>query len=115
MTTATTNEITPLQLGHITLTSRLVVGTGKYADYDTMEQSLAASGCSAVTVAVRVPPTVISTVSAALKYTPVFVSPVFVIRFFQTLLDVSKQEMLYESPDLGEIFLSKLETLEAIG
>jgi len=53
MTTATTNEITPLQLGHITLTSRLVVGTGKYADYDTMEQSLAASGCSAVTVAVR--------------------------------------------------------------
>jgi thiazole synthase len=53
MTTMTTNEISPLKLKDITLTSRLVVGTGKYADYETMQASLDASGCSAVTVAVR--------------------------------------------------------------
>ena len=53
MTTLTTNAIPPLQLQDITLTSRLVVGTGKYPDYETMETALDASGCSAVTVAVR--------------------------------------------------------------
>ena len=53
MTTLTTNAIPPLQLQDITLTSRLVVGTGKYPDYKTMETALDASGCSAVTVAVR--------------------------------------------------------------
>ncbi len=53
MTTLTTNEIPPLQLQDITLTSRLVVGTGKYPEYETMETALKASGCSAVTVAVR--------------------------------------------------------------
>ncbi|MDP7005918.1 MAG: thiazole synthase [Phycisphaerales bacterium] len=53
MTTITTNEIPPLQLHNITLTSRLVVGTGKYHDYTTMQTALDESGCSAVTVAVR--------------------------------------------------------------
>ena len=53
MTMMTTPEITPLQLRDITLTSRLVVGTGKYPDYETMQTALDASGCSAVTVAVR--------------------------------------------------------------
>lgn len=33
--------------------SRLFVGTGKYATYDLMRDSLAASGCEVVTVAVR--------------------------------------------------------------
>ena len=53
MTTMTTHEIPPLQLQTITLTSRLVVGTGKYHDYETMQAALDESGCSAVTVAVR--------------------------------------------------------------
>ncbi len=53
MTTLITIEIPPLQLQDITLTSRLVVGTGKYPNYETMQTALAESGCSAVTVAVR--------------------------------------------------------------
>ncbi len=53
MTLMTTNEIPPLQLQDITLTSRLVVGTGKYPDYETMQSALDESGCCAVTVAVR--------------------------------------------------------------
>jgi thiazole synthase len=36
-----------------TLSSRLITGTGKYANYDLMRDALDASGCSAVTVAVR--------------------------------------------------------------
>ena len=52
-TTMTESTIPSLQLGNITLTSRLVVGTGKYPDYETMEHALDQSGCSAVTVAVR--------------------------------------------------------------
>ncbi|MEX0886364.1 MAG: thiazole synthase [Phycisphaeraceae bacterium] len=43
----------PLQLGGMTLSSRLIVGTGKYADYETMQQALDASGAQVVTVAVR--------------------------------------------------------------
>ena len=53
MTTMTTHEIPHLQLGDITLTSRLVVGTGKYSDYETMQLAVDASGCNTVTVAVR--------------------------------------------------------------
>jgi thiazole synthase len=49
----TTQKIPPLQLQSITLASRLVVGTGKYPDYETMQTALEESGCSAVTVAVR--------------------------------------------------------------
>ena len=53
MTMLMTNAIPPLQLDDITITSRLVVGTGKYPNYETMQAALDASGCSAVTVAVR--------------------------------------------------------------
>ncbi len=53
MTTMTTNEIPPLDLEGVTLASRLVVGTGKYPDYETMQLALHESGCSAATVAVR--------------------------------------------------------------
>jgi thiazole synthase len=53
MTTTLQNDIPPLQLQNITLTSRLVVGTGKYPTYECMQDALEASGCSAVTVAVR--------------------------------------------------------------
>jgi len=49
----TTNEIPPLDLEGVTLASRLVVGTGKYPDYETMQLALHESGCSAATVAVR--------------------------------------------------------------
>ena len=41
------------RLGNHTLSSRLIVGTGKYADYATMAESLEASGTDCITVAVR--------------------------------------------------------------
>jgi thiazole synthase len=44
---------TPLRLGRHTLHSRLIVGTGKYDTYETMQQALAVSGTDCVTVAVR--------------------------------------------------------------
>lgn len=44
---------TPLSLGGKTFRSRLLVGTGKYADYPTMVAALEASGAEIVTVAVR--------------------------------------------------------------
>lgn len=50
-------EIKPHQdtftLGKRTLASRLIVGTGKYADHQTMAAALDASGAEIVTVAVR--------------------------------------------------------------
>ena len=48
-----TADDAPLTLGHLTLSSRLIVGTGKYADYETMQQALDASGAQVITVAVR--------------------------------------------------------------
>jgi len=42
-----------LQIGAHTLASRLIVGTGKYASYDLMRESLALSGADCITVAVR--------------------------------------------------------------
>lgn len=42
-----------LRVGGVTLHSRLVVGTGKYASYAEMARCLAASGTDCVTVAVR--------------------------------------------------------------
>jgi len=44
---------TPLRVAGRTLGSRLIVGTGKYPTYESMQQALDASGCEAVTVAVR--------------------------------------------------------------
>ncbi len=43
----------PLAIGGFTLRSRLVVGTGKYRDYPTMQAAIEASGADCVTVAVR--------------------------------------------------------------
>jgi thiazole synthase len=43
----------PLVIGKFRFTSRLITGTGKYANYELMRDSLAASGCQATTVAVR--------------------------------------------------------------
>ena len=40
-------------LGKHTFTSRLLVGTGKYPDFPTMQRALVASGAEVVTVAVR--------------------------------------------------------------
>lgn len=51
MSTDLSTEV--LQLGAHTFTSRLIVGTGKYADYDTMRESLVRSGTECITVAVR--------------------------------------------------------------
>jgi len=42
-----------LRIGGFEFTSRLFVGTGKYATYELMAEALAASGCEVVTVAVR--------------------------------------------------------------
>ncbi|MFZ9881606.1 MAG: thiazole synthase, partial [Phycisphaerales bacterium] len=66
MSTATTTEtsrdnnpsamafaVPPLTVAGFTLKSRLVTGTGKYRDYENMQRALDASGCDAVTVAVR--------------------------------------------------------------
>lgn len=44
---------TPLHVGSHTLTSRLIVGTGKYATYELMGESLERSGTHCITVAVR--------------------------------------------------------------
>ena len=43
----------PLVVGGITLGSRLIVGTGKYRDFEQMQAALDASGAHVVTVAVR--------------------------------------------------------------
>lgn len=43
----------PLRLAGRELTSRLIVGTGKYASFEVMRGALEASGCEVVTVAVR--------------------------------------------------------------
>lgn len=43
----------PLVLGETVLTSRLLVGTGKYASFDLTRQALEVSGTQCVTVAIR--------------------------------------------------------------
>jgi thiazole synthase len=50
---AETQPSESLRLGSHTLHSRLIVGTGKYANYPLMAQSLEASGTDCITVAVR--------------------------------------------------------------
>lgn len=52
-TALATPAIPPLTVGPFTLRSRLVVGTGKYRDYPTMQAAVEASGADVVTVAVR--------------------------------------------------------------
>ncbi len=55
MTTTTTTEpgLSPFTIAGRTFQSRLFVGTGKYADFPTMQAALDASGSEVVTVAVR--------------------------------------------------------------
>jgi thiazole synthase len=53
MTATASTTDTPLRIGQHTLQSRLIVGTGKYDTYETMQQSLALSGTDCITVAVR--------------------------------------------------------------
>jgi thiazole synthase len=48
-----TPAVEPLRLGHVTINSRLIVGTGKYANYEIMQEALDASGAEVITVAVR--------------------------------------------------------------
>jgi thiazole synthase len=43
----------PLRIGSHAFASRLIVGTGKYGDYELMKQALDASGTECITVAVR--------------------------------------------------------------
>ncbi len=43
----------PLRIGSHTFVSRLIVGTGKYADFETMQQALDRAGTECITVAVR--------------------------------------------------------------
>lgn len=51
--TSATPLDTLLNVGGRELASRLIVGTGKYADYDIMQQALDASSANVITVAVR--------------------------------------------------------------
>ena len=51
MSSATDTDV--LQLGTHRFTSRLIVGTGKYADYELMGEALERSGTECITVAVR--------------------------------------------------------------
>ena len=51
--TLTASTTDTLQLGTHRLTSRLIVGTGKYADYEIMGEALERSGTECITVAVR--------------------------------------------------------------
>ncbi|MBL0926455.1 MAG: thiazole synthase [Phycisphaerales bacterium] len=50
---ATEPGLSPFVLAGRTFTSRLIVGTGKYRDFDTMRRALDACGAEVVTVAVR--------------------------------------------------------------
>jgi thiazole synthase len=50
---STKNECDGIRIGTHTLKSRLIVGTGKYADYETMARSLDLSGADCITVAIR--------------------------------------------------------------
>jgi thiazole synthase len=53
MPTLTTPEIAPLVLAGRTFRSRLILGTGKYVDAETMLAAFAAAGTEIVTVALR--------------------------------------------------------------
>ncbi|MDG2054211.1 MAG: thiazole synthase [Phycisphaerales bacterium] len=51
--TPNTTDPADLMVGPVNITNRLIVGTGKYGDYETMQQALDASGANVITVAVR--------------------------------------------------------------
>ena len=47
------NDLSPLTIGSHRFSSRLIVGTGKYANYQLMREALEVSGTQCITVAVR--------------------------------------------------------------
>lgn len=49
----TSTKVEPLQLGGRTFESRLILGTGKYADAEIMKRAFEASGAEIITVALR--------------------------------------------------------------
>ncbi len=49
----TVPTVDPLRIGSHVFSSRLIVGTGKYASYELMQQCLELSGAECITVAVR--------------------------------------------------------------
>ena len=51
--TLASTDIAPLTIAGRTFRSRLILGTGKYRDLETMAAALAASGTEMVTVALR--------------------------------------------------------------
>jgi thiazole synthase len=51
--TGTDDVLNALKIGNHVLTSRLILGTGKYHSFETMQQSLVASETECVTIAVR--------------------------------------------------------------
>jgi thiazole synthase len=51
--TAEANSSDCLKIGSHTFSSRLIVGTGKYASYESMREALTVSGTECITVAVR--------------------------------------------------------------
>ena len=53
MSQLTENKQDTLKIGLYEFTSRLIIGTGKYASFDIMEEALEASGAQVVTVAIR--------------------------------------------------------------
>jgi len=53
MTTTSEPGLAPFEIAGRTISSRLFVGTGKYASMEVMRDALDASGCEIVTVAVR--------------------------------------------------------------
>ena len=53
MTTVKESLVPELKIGRFSLGSRLLVGTGKYQDYDTMRAALDAAEADAITVAIR--------------------------------------------------------------
>jgi thiazole synthase len=53
MGTATAAELEPLKIADRTFQSRLILGTGKYVDHETMVAAFEASGTQMVTVALR--------------------------------------------------------------
>ena len=53
MSVVTTTPVEKLRIGTHVLSSRLIVGTGKYATYELMREALELAGCDCITVAVR--------------------------------------------------------------
>ncbi|HMP79476.1 MAG TPA: thiazole synthase [Pirellulaceae bacterium] len=52
---STSNDggVPPLRIGSVELSSRLIMGSGRFASLEVMREALMASGCHAVTIAVR--------------------------------------------------------------